>query len=917
MNFKLYPRLPKSTCTHCKGAGALHSRICPSCQGYSVVIGWKDHYLFYGQPLSRYKIALKKGRRRFYTIAFLFGLFAFLTFLGLFFYAIASSGRTSLLFTMGYWFGFGEYAKWMFGIALFFLLYFIYKLAEWHRKVAPIARVELDDVSAVGEDLEKVMPDWHDLLAKKKRQFIDISESYTDEVVKIIEDAYFYADKYNAKEVLPVHVFYSLLHSYKVRNVFIRIGFPADALYKALERSFVKEDIECVPVVSDDVQDILYYAYFESVHSQQKFVHVTELLLATIYKSENLQNFLYKLGVGDEKLKNVVEWVRIQEYISQERKELIKMASTRNKYGLDRAMTAVATPYLNSFSQDLTMHAKYGNLPPCVARDKEIAEIFRVVEGGRSNVILVGETGVGKMSIIEGIAQKMVEEKVPGRLADKRLVQLSVSSLVAGTTISGAQERLIRIMHEVSRAGNIILFINNLHDLVNVTGDNEGLDVSETLAEYLQAGNFFVFSTATTQGYNKHITHSAVSKVFTRVLVEEVDENQAIQILESKVPYLEYKLKVFYSYNALEQSVKLARRFLHDQYLPENAIELLTEAGSLCKSENGQDSFVSAEHVAKVVSDKTGVPATSITQEESEKLLNLEDELHKRVIGQHRAVELVSSALRRARAEVRSIKRPIANFLFLGPTGVGKTELAKAIAQVYFGQEERMIRIDMSEFQDKSAIHRLIGRPGVQGTGLLTEAVRLQPFSLVLLDELEKADKDILNLFLQVFDDGHLTDSVGRKIDFTNAIIIATSNAGTAYVQEALGQGKDIDGILNEIIHGELQKYYRPEFLNRFDGIVLFKPLDREQIRQIATLMVKRIVKTLDEQRGVILEIKDETYEMLVEAGYNPEFGARPMRRAVQDIIENQIADLILQGKVQRNDKIVFCGRSGVRVERT
>ncbi|MCB9798617.1 AAA family ATPase [Candidatus Nomurabacteria bacterium] len=917
MNFTLYPKLRKSTCSHCKGAGAVHNRKCPSCHGYSVAIGWKKHILYYGQPLSRYMIAVKKGRRIMHTVQFLIGLLFFLTFLGMFFYIFTQSPVRAQLFTLSYWVDFGGYAKWMVGIALFFLLYFVYKMIAWHRKVTPIAQVELADVSLVGQEFESIPDDWHDILAHKKREFVDISQSFTDEVVKIVEDAYFYADKYNAKEVTPVHMFYSLLHSYKVRSVFIRIGFPADALYKALERSFVKETVECVPVVSDDVQDILYYAYFEAVHSRQKFIHVTELLLATIYKSESLQSFLYELGVGDAKLKNVVEWVRIQEYISQERMDLVKMASTRNKYGLDRAMTAVATPYLNSFSQDLTMQARYGNLPPCVARSKEIDEIFRVVEGGRSNVILVGETGVGKMSIIEGIAQRMVEEKVPGRLGDKRLVQLSVSSLLAGTTISGAQERLIRIMHEVSRAGNIILFINHLHDLIHHSGAENGMDVSKTLAEYLQAGNFFVFSTSTTQGYNKHIMNSAVSKVFTRVLVEEVDENQAIQILESKVPYLEYKLKAYFSYNALENSVKLARRFLHDQYLPENAIELLTEAGSLCKAENGPNSFVSAEHVARVVSDKTGVPATSITQEESEKLLTLESELHKRVIGQERAVELVSSALRRARAEVRSLKRPIANFLFLGPTGVGKTELAKTIAEVYFGQEERMIRIDMSEFQDKSAIHRLIGSPGQQGTGLLTEAVRLQPFSLVLFDELEKADPDILNLFLQVFDDGHLTDSVGRKIDFTNAIIIATSNAGTSYVQQALGQGRDIDTVLNEIIHGELQKYYRPEFLNRFDGIVLFKPLDRKQIKQIAGLMIAGIAKNLDEQRGIALKVNDETLEMLCETGYNPEFGARPMRRAVQDMIENKIADLLLKNEVQRNDAIVFCGKSGVRVEHT
>jgi len=305
---------------------------------------------------------------------------------------------------------------------------------------------------------------------------------------------------------------------------------------------------------------------------------------------------------------------------------------------------------------------------------------------------------------------------------------------------------------------------------------------------------------------------------------------------------------------------------------------------------------------------------TTISEDESSKLLRLEEEMHKRVIGQHQAVLLVANALRRARAEIRSQKKPIANFLFLGPTGVGKTELAKTIADVYFGGEDRMIRVDMSEYQDKSGIYRLIGQPGQQGSGILTEAVRQHPFSLVLFDEMEKADPDVLNLFLQVFDDGRLTDSVGRLIDFTNTIIIATSNAGTQYVADQLGKGVELEEIRQSLIRGELKKYYRPEFLNRFDGIVLFRALDREEIKQVAGLMLKRVEKDL-EKRGVFLRVDAAALESLADVGFDPEFGARPMRRAIQDTVENNLAELVLGGKLKRRDTVVIGEGGKIKVE--
>jgi len=425
-----------------------------------------------------------------------------------------------------------------------------------------------------------------------------------------------------------------------------------------------------------------------------------------------------------------------------------------------------------------------------------------------------------------------------------------------------------------------------------------------------------IFATATIDGYNRHIVNSQIGGSLSKVAIKEMDGDQSIQALESNIGMIEYKQNVFFSYDALSRSVKLASKLLRDQPLPGSALELLTEAASYVKNKKDNNIIVSAEDVAKIVSHKTGVPVTSISEDESSKLMRLEEEMHKRIIGQDEAVDIVANALRRARAEIRSTKKPIASFLFLGPTGVGKTELAKTIAEVYFGGENRMIRIDMSEFQDKTGIYRLIGQPGQKGTGLLTEAVRQQPFSLVLLDEMEKADPDILNLFLQVFDDGRLTDSIGRVIDFTNTIIISTSNAGTTYVQDRLNQGIKVETIRQELIRGELKKYYRPEFLNRFDGIVLFRALVREEIKQIADLMLKRVASDL-ETRGVELRVEDAALETLAGVGFDPEFGARPMRRAIQERVENQLADLVLSGKLKRRDIVVLGDNTEIRIEST
>jgi len=882
----------------------------------------RGKFLYFSVPITRYNLNLRKAKRALRRFEIIGASVFSIGFLVYAFFDFFTADSTEFLFDFNFWLGdtgiesLGALTLLFSLFSFTYLLYLLfsaekkYDLVEKNENYSDVEKredeYELGDTEAGFEKFKK--------MGRKNKK--DISKTFTDEAVFVVEESYRVAEKYNNKAVTPLHFFYALLSLEKIQGIFLRMGIPAKQLQARIGQSFEKEKAASEPVLSSEVEQIIFNAYENAYNDKQDYVHVTELIIATVRQSEKIQELLYDLKVDAQKLKNVVEWVRVRENLRRQYGKFRKAAARVSKHGIDKAMTAVATPYLNRFSVDLTLAAKYGHLAPCIARDDEIEEILRIVEGGRQSVILVGENGVGKMSIMEGITQMMIQGNVPERLIDKRLVQISTSALVAGATVSGAQERIMNMMNEVRRAGNIILFINNIHDLVSLNSEagQEGFDISESLAEYLSSGDIVMFSTATLEGYNRHVVSSQIGSILSKVTIEEMNEDQAIQALESHIGNIEYKHNIYFSYDALSTAVKLSARLLRDQPLPGSALEICTEAGSFVKNKRENNIIVTSEDVGQIISRKTGVPATSITEDESVKLLRLEEEMHKRIIGQEEAVKLVANALRRARAEIRSQKKPIANFLFLGPTGVGKTELSKTIASVYFGGEERMIRVDMSEFQDKASIYRLIGQPGQKGSGILTEAVRQQPFSIVLLDEMEKADPDVLNLFLQVFDDGRLTDSVGRVIDFTNTIIVATSNAATAYVQKRLSEGGSVEEVRQELIRGELKQYYRPEFLNRFDGIVLFRTLKREEIKQVASLMLKRVEKDL-ENRGVGLVVEEAALEALAEVGFDPNFGARPMRRAIQEHVENQLAELILAKKLQRRNTVILGEGAKIRIE--
>lgn len=908
-------------CPACGGSGKVGAGKCLACHGFGSGI-WRDgRFLYWNKQFTSHDLLKKKIEK------FLKMIFAGTTFLGgvaafLFLLWPIVQGGILQFFVFSFWIS-GRPAVILFLFSLIGDMYLIYRLSE---EASLKGRVEKRVYKEKGVEKAKEIElpevtDWISVRQLPVKMKINVFRTLSGEAEKVLEDAWRAALKFGHKEVLPLHLFGALLFSGKSAVVFGRLGISIKTLQEKIikQLSFIEPTLpeREEPNFSEALLKVFFDAYTEAYTARRDQIDIAELLLITTRAEKIIQEILYDFAVDFNKLKNVVEWLRISELLRKKWKESRALARLRPSGPMSRAMTAMATPYLDRFSDDFTLLAKYGYFAPCIDREKEIEEIFRIIEGGRQSVILVGNPGVGKTTIIQGIAQLMLEERVPKILQDKRLVALNVGQLVAGATPAEAQERLLIICHDIARAGNIVLYISNIEGLSGITaGGEESVDLSGVLVEELSKGYFFILASTTPTNYSQYIENSSLGHILQKVEILEPEVNQTIQILEAKAGGIEYQNQVIFSYDAIEKAVILSDRYLHERFLPEKAIEILREAAHFTRTKKGGGAIVSGEDVAEVIAQKTKIPVTAVTEAESEKLLRLEEEMHKRVVGQDEAVRMVAAALRRARAEVREVKRPIANFLFLGPTGVGKTETAKTVAEVYFGSEENMIRLDMSEYQDQTSIYRLIGMPGGTSLGYLTEAVRKNPFTLLLLDEIEKAHPDVLNIFLQVMDDGRLTDNMGRTIDFTNVILIATSNAGSPAIQEGLRQGLSIDAIKDRLLNVELKPYFRPEFLNRFDGIVVYKPLAQTEVETIARLMLDKISKRLEDKHGIIFEVTGEAVTELAAAGFDPVFGARPLRRVIQEKVEDALTNLLLAKKIGRRDRVILEAGMNFRIEK-
>lgn len=734
----------------------------------------------------------------------------------------------------------------------------------------------------------------------------DIAPLFRPGVRRGIEEAVLLAERFHHAEISAFHLFVGVLNQEGVPLLFSRLGVAFSDIQESLVRrlSLLPSGTDS-PVFSKESERVLLLAFQHAVAERSSSVGAMDVILTAFEADAFVRELLFDKEIDAPKLTNAVAWIRINERLRERYQSYRRAAFFKPTGPMNRSMTSVATPNLDAYGEDLTTAAVRGALPLLVGREKEMEELFRVMEGGRESVVLVGPEGVGKRTLLAGIAERMVEERVPSAFQDRRLVALHIPSMLSGVSIEQAQERLLRALVDVAQAKNIILAIPDIDRLPD--------PLAALLVDVLERGITFAIATTSQTAYVSTVERSILGRAFQKVLVPEPAEDAAIQMLESHIGEIEHEHSVVFSYAGVEAAVKLSDRYLHDQALPDKAIEVAREAALFASKERGPRARVGVEDVSRVLADKTGVPLTNVKQDERNTLLNLEKTLHERVIGQEEAVKAVSSALRRARTDLRSGNRPISTFLFLGPTGVGKTELAKAVAAAYFGSERSMLRFDMSEYQDTIGVEKLIGRIG-EG-GVLTEAVRKAPFSIVLLDEFEKAHSDILNLFLQVFDDGRLTDGAGRTIDFTNTIIVATSNAGSAYVQEAIQRGETTETIHTHLLEEELKGIYRPELLNRFDGVIVFKPLTFDDVVQIAYLMVGQLGSRL-EPKGLFFRATDEAVIELARKGFDPKFGARPLRRVVQEEVENAIAKALLEGRAARRDTIVLQPGGMVEVEK-
>ena len=636
------------------------------------------------------------------------------------------------------------------------------------------------------------------------------------------------------------------------------------------------------------------------------------------------------------------------------------------------------TPTLNQFGRDLTEQAKNGRLDPVIGRTAEIERVVQILSRRtKNNPCLIGEPGVGKTAIAEGLAEKIVEGRLPELLKDKRVVSLDLSGMIAGTKYRGEfEERIKNALEEVRKAGNVILFIDELHTIIGAGAAEGAVDAANILKPMLARGEIQVVGATTLDEYHKYIEKdAALERRFQPVIVGEPSEEDALQILLGLRDKYEAHHKVRITDEAIKAAVKLSSRYISDRYLPDKAIDLMDEAASRVrlkaytappdvrkleeqlkklseekeaavksqdferaaklrdeekelgqkvetqkndwqqKSERRVDE-VTPDDIADIVSSWTGIPVRRLAQEESERLLNMEKILHQRVIGQDEAVEAVSRAIRRGRVGLKDPKRPVGSFIFLGPTGVGKTELSKALAEALFGDENAMIRVDMSEYMEKHTVSRLVGSPpgyvGYDEGGQLTEKVRRKPYAVVLFDEIEKAHPDVFNILLQILEDGILTDAQGRKVDFKNTVIIMTSNVGARLITDNhhLGFGtqqlspEQSDKAIRSDVMGELKRTFRPEFLNRVDDIIVFHQLTSDNIRNIAGRMLQVIGKRI-EGLGVHIEFSDDVVAKIAQEGFDPIYGARPLRRAIQSKIEDLLSEEMLEGRIKAGDRAV------------
>ena len=802
-----------------------------------------------------------------------------------------------------------------------------------------------------------------------------MSTQYTNQAKTAVKYAEKTARRYKHSYIGTEHLLAGLLHEEEgTAGMVLRdMGISEERLMEMIRKLIAPEESNVLTAdragYTPRATRMLEGAVEEADDLRSKKIGTEHLLLAMLREVDCMgTRLLHTMGVDIRKLQNEVLAAMGEE-----------VANPRdNGNARSRNEVATGTPTLDQYSRDLTEMARQGVMDPVVGREDEIGRVIQILSRRtKNNPCLIGEPGVGKTAVVEGLAQRITQGLVPEKMKNRRLVVLDLSGMVAGSKYRGEfEERIKKVIAEVMEHPGILLFIDELHTIIGAGGAEGALDASNILKPSLSRGEIQIIGATTIEEYRKHIEKdAALERRFQPVTVEEPTQEQAVEILKGLRPYYEKHHGVTITDEALEAAVKMSIRYIADRHLPDKAIDLMDEASSRVQLtgitvppqlkeveqnlhaltekkeeairegdfsrarelQEGQKELeesyeklkkrqeqryknkkmqVTEENIAQIVSDWTKIPVQKLAQKESKRLASLEKELHKRVIGQEEAVEAVAKAIKRGRVGLKDPARPIGSFLFLGPTGVGKTELSKALAETVFGSEQAMIRVDMSEYMEKHSVSKLIGSPpgyvGYEEGGQLSEKIRRNPYSVILFDEIEKAHPDVFNILLQVLDDGHITDAQGRKVDFKQTCIIMTSNAGAQSIVEpkrlGFSQGEDKKKDYEDMKRGvmeEVRRIFKPEFLNRVDEILVFHMLDKQEIRQIVNILVKKLEKRCKEQLDIELVVRNSVKDYLAENGFDSKYGARPLKRAIQNKLEDRMAEEILDGKIHRGDRVI------------